>query len=871
MHINGCLLIRGLKLLVIILLRFVWTTSSLQPDHQEIQISAAGSPGAAQPQAAARLGAADSLAQEVRGVASGQSTQSVHRAAGERLLRRQAGGVKADPLPPLPPPARQAASAAPGQQPSAGAPGRAVPQNGSAGHVTPGKPRAARRPSAKERAFRRKSDEIRASLAGALKAPQPRGGLPSYDIAGLHRSSGDSLQELPAAEGSDTSDTVLLGDGAAAIASWEPSPEEPFDCQAGLKAWKRGWSEEKKKWCCENRELGCEEVMADEQNATEMNTNPKQKRKLPMYRQQVEHFETGPSAKGYQTYATPFWENLGWYSLNGAWYEGAVRVKSPINDETTLSILTEENRACMQELSVFECMDRLGSYGLRKVFSYAYKTVEENGWERPDWMAHEAVQNKSLLSLTLPMSHASASFDVEGKHAEELGMGNAVRVSRQSYDIYQQLRLGVRGIDIDVAYNTRNKHLYAANGLLTISLARAFMDIKKFLDESTKEVIVLDLRKARLMSANKWGTLDPIEKRGDKELPAQIVHSFVQAMLGDYLADHSKLAGMELSRGGFPENPTVGDLVSVDARVIYFWEGQQVLCTSWQDCQRAPGWEPPALGTKFAFGRPMMYGTRPGTSEVPTTSRNAKKVMEPLCMNPSAPMTGADDPVMLLNALRVFSVMTRNVTYLKVPSCYPELTELPEDRQPPLVSRLDAWTTLSERHREEFDEILSRAPEDYVHGEALTARSNAERVNYLLLLWYFLKGNSDVYTRMNLISMDFVYPTIVHRIVAAMQDQPECGYAVHCVASGSCFTADLHSGEAGCLDYVGTQRVLWNHAEGRLFTWQTRYYTFFVTFVLVKMMILYSYAKASDKEASEKSEAPQAAAEGGGAQGGGSG
>jgi len=42
---------------------------------------------------------------------------------------------------------------------------------------------------------------------------------------------------------------------------WQGCKEksEPFDCEAGLPKWKTGWSESKKEWCCENKEKGCED------------------------------------------------------------------------------------------------------------------------------------------------------------------------------------------------------------------------------------------------------------------------------------------------------------------------------------------------------------------------------------------------------------------------------------------------------------------------------------------------------------------------------------------------------------------------------------------------------------------------------------
>merc|ERR1740117_637789 len=178
-----------------------------------------------------------------------------------------------------------------------------------------------------------------------------------------------------------------------------------------------------------------------------------------------------------------------------------------------------------------------------------------------------------------------------------------------------------------------------------------------------------------------------------------------------------------------------------------------------------------------------------------TNVASGTKVLEPLCLNPSTPASRTDDAVELLNALKQFTLKTSDVTRMQVPTCYPPQTELPPNHVAPLVTRLDAFLTFTRQHQIEKEDILWGQKKGFVHGEPLTVRSDAERVNYLLLLWYFLKGNSHVYKEINMINMDHVHPTLVHRIIAAQQNEPECGYVAYCKDTGSCFTADLHVGE----------------------------------------------------------------------------
>lgn len=35
--------------------------------------------------------------------------------------------------------------------------------------------------------------------------------------------------------------------------------EDPYDCDAGYAKWEKGWSSEKKAWCCKHKERGCKE------------------------------------------------------------------------------------------------------------------------------------------------------------------------------------------------------------------------------------------------------------------------------------------------------------------------------------------------------------------------------------------------------------------------------------------------------------------------------------------------------------------------------------------------------------------------------------------------------------------------------------
>merc|ERR1719310_1094051 len=161
-------------------------------------------------------------------------------------------------------------------------------------------------------------------------------------------------------------------------------------------------------------------------------------------------------------------------------------------------------------------------------------------------MSHEAVQKKQILSVTLPMSHASSSFEIFNEFYHNIGKGESAATLRQTYDIYQQLRLGVRALDVPLAYNTLNKNLYGAHGLLTVSLARILSDVDRFLTENENEVVMLDMRKATQLLPEKtsYGSVGPLlaEETNTSVIPGEMVHKLVFSYLDEHLADYSKLS-----------------------------------------------------------------------------------------------------------------------------------------------------------------------------------------------------------------------------------------------------------------------------------------------------------------------------------------
>jgi hypothetical protein len=545
----------------------------------------------------------------------------------------------------------------------------------------------------------------------------------------------------------------------------------------------------------------------------------------------------------------------------GRQMNGLVPVEVPVEDSSSLDSISEENRACQLEHSLMECMIRLGSYGVRRLRSFSFWDIKNHEWERADWMKNPTIQSKRLLDVTLPMSHDSTSFEIFGTEFRDFGKKLSSTVGNQDFDIYQQLRLGIRALDLPVAYNPFLGHVYGVNYELTISLDRVLQDVQKFLRESPSEIIILDVRKSLVPGT--FGTLSPLLAEDDDptKLPGQMVHNLVEKYLGNLLATQEKLAAITSEQEN-AENPKISELVGLAARVIYFWEGQQVLCTTLAKCQSTPGWKKHASGQPFAFGPAMEIGTRAFAQM--SNASNAGKVLEPLCMNPSSNTTGSNDAGMLVHLLKNYTSKTDpNLWHL--PACYPPNTELPMRHKAPAVGRLDAYLSYAESDLTATKRIFAEQKEVYTHGEPLTMRSDAERVNYLLLTHY-LTSKQHIEQSMNMVAMDFVHPAVVHKLIANTLGGSDCDVALLCLDSGGCFAADLHDEGApnGCADKGATEVVLMDYAEdrwviGRLVV----YYCTYALWILVVLCCWWCHLKPKGStEGNGAGEVPGEGAEG---------
>jgi len=488
--------------------------------------------------------------------------------------------------------------------------------------------------------------------------------------------------------------------------------------------------------------------------------------------------------------------------------DGVVTVVSPAQTASERLKLEEQTEECMQDEPTSECMEKFGSYGIRKLFTEDWDNVKKLKYRRPGWMSHPEVQKKPFFNLTLPGTVSSGTYAITGE-----GSGGATSpygVVSQNFDFYQQLELGIRMFDIRVSYSTENSLVYISHGALMIPLATALRDIRRFLEEHEREVIVLDLRKDENADESHLKTLKE-EETTNTRIPGQLVHEAVQCELKEMLATYAVLN--KLPSHEVAENPTIGALTDLGANVIYFWETQQVLCTTFQECTQTPGWFPPDKkgGGPFAFGPPFMLGKR----------INAKKqegrVIEPACHAHSTAFTKDDQPERMLKKIKNFAKDMASKSLESRPKCFPAGAALPKVHTPTLWYTVDGYVTSTPEEQAIQADRMRGVKAIYTRGEGFTVKTDAERTNYLLLSWFLKRNNQQLFTKPNAVMFEFAGAAVmpILRIIEAQQARPECGWAIYCKDSGSCWADTLLGAGDTCIPEEKVLKTLQEHADGK--------------------------------------------------------
>mmetsp|Transcript_119389 Transcript_119389/g.371012 ORF Transcript_119389/g.371012 Transcript_119389/m.371012 type:complete len:358 (-) Transcript_119389:295-1368(-) len=272
-----------------------------------------------------------------------------------------------------------------------------------------------------------------------------------------------------------------------------------------------------------------------------------------------------------------------------------------------------------------------------------------------------------------------------------------------------------------------------------------------------------------------------------------MVHRQFLEHFGGLLATYATLS--KLPPGESMENPRISSLVHINARVLYFWEGQQVFCTDLETCRRTPGWDRPWGG--LAFGAPLPLGER---------------ALEPACLASSWEQTVSAHPDRVVKRLKRWALSLRRASSESTPACFPPGAAVPAAHTPTLLYWADGQVTLSEAENHMQRLLLGHAKSLFTRGEGFNLRSSAERSNYLLLVWFMKRGARAMFTQPNIIAHDFLQPVIVHRIIEAMQEQQDCGWAMTCKSTGSCWAASLLGQDGACRPESEVVAILEAHA-----------------------------------------------------------
>jgi hypothetical protein len=285
------------------------------------------------------------------------------------------------------------------------------------------------------------------------------------------------------------------------------------------------------------------------------------------------------------------------------------------------------------------------------------------------------------------------------------------------------------------------------------------------------------------------------------------------------------------------ENPTVGALTDINAHVVYFYSGQQVLCTKYEECRDTPGWYPSDVQNgkyPFPFGPPLALGTR---YQVAHGGRHGDHVLEPGCMAHSDRWTKGEKPEDLLENIKTWTLgmITRTAEFR--PVCFPFGAPIPEMHKPTLFYVLDGWVTASPEEKVVQQDRMRGIKALYTRGEGYTVKTDAERTNFLLLTWFLKLMNQQTFTRPNAIMMEFAGSAMmpIIRIIESQQNRPECGWAIHCKASGSCWADTLLGEENKCIPEGLVLKTLVEHADGKK---DTTAWVIYATIMLTTALLL---------------------------------
>lgn len=496
--------------------------------------------------------------------------------------------------------------------------------------------------------------------------------------------------------------------------------------------------------------------------------------------------------------------------------DGIVHTYNAAADSSQVIKLEEETMECMMDTPVWECMEKHGSYGVRRLYTDSQADFKKLNVWRKNWMGHPDVQRKKLFEITWPGTHDSGAyaFDPAILDTPEGGKASVKGAMTQKEDVFTQLDMGVRSIQLQVAVSKHDGKLYTANGFLMMSLSSVLTDIASFLEINHQEVVLLHMKKADVWNGIEKAHIQPLsdDAADDTKIPGETVHKAVKAVMGPHLALHAKLKDLPSSEA--PSNPTMQAAIASGIRVFYFWEGQQVLCIDKAECSETPGWVRGQLGSSLAFGPGMAYGARANLYSG-AGGGEPQTFIEPGCIHSSTAATQSSNPIQLLLNIKKYASALKDDVKKHPCACFPTDAAVPEEHTPSLLYAADVWASPYSESEGAYRRVYKDIEEIYTRGESATLNSEAERVNYLALNWLLRKNWQPLFTKLSIISMDYVAPINIHRIVEANQNREDCGYAIYCKETGSCWAQTLLDEKANaCRPEPEVLKFLKWHAEG---------------------------------------------------------
>lgn len=144
------------------------------------------------------------------------------------------------------------------------------------------------------------------------------------------------------------------------------------------------------------------------------------------------------------------------------------------------------------------------------------RETNDSDWSLPyteeDWM--DKVNGSLKLSqITIPGTHDTGA----DKHTSPLGFIDGPFAICQDYDIYDQLRLGVRWLDIRLAYENGDLRVHHAAFYLGKNFDYVLSKSIKFLNEHPSETVILMIKQEHTNETDKHFSdrvYDQIKKRG---------------------------------------------------------------------------------------------------------------------------------------------------------------------------------------------------------------------------------------------------------------------------------------------------------------------------------------------------------------------